>query len=52
MGKSLKSVRLFGIMLNVIKHERISKQISVPHDKTDVLAETCTKLFQVIVINH
>lgn len=44
-------MRLFGIMLNVIKHERISHAF-VMHDKTDVLAETCTKLFQVIVINH
>lgn len=45
MRESLNSVRLFDIMLNLIKCEKISKQISVLHDKTDVLAETCTELF-------
>lgn len=52
MGESLNSVRLFDIMFDVIKHERISKQISVQRDKTDVLTETSTKLFQIVVINH
>lgn len=41
MGESLNSVRLLDIMFNLIKHDRISKLISVQHDKIGVLAETC-----------
>lgn len=32
VGESQNSVRLFDIMLNLITHERISKQISVQCD--------------------
>lgn len=35
-------------MLNLIKHDRISKQISVQHDKIGVLVETCTMMSRLL----
>lgn len=45
----LNSVRLFDSVLDLIKHERISKQINIQQDKTDVLDKIRTKLCQILL---